>query len=104
MITWQFDLLFLQQIIENPNTFSDVESKVKLVLPIFRSWLPARAYEWFGFWGPTPLDYAHIGFLVIRWLDSIFDHVDGTLVSRLITTPSGTPRFFGSAFTIQSPL
>jgi hypothetical protein len=37
MVTWQFDLLLLQQVIENPITFSDVDSKVKLILLTFRS-------------------------------------------------------------------
>jgi hypothetical protein len=31
-------------------------------------------------------------------------HVDGTIVSGLITAPSDTPRFFSSLFTIHSPL
>jgi hypothetical protein len=45
MITWQFDLPFLQQLIENPITFSDVERKANLILLTFRSQLLARAYE-----------------------------------------------------------
>jgi hypothetical protein len=37
MITRQFDLIFLQQVIENTITFSDVESKANLALLTFRS-------------------------------------------------------------------
>jgi hypothetical protein len=32
MITWKFNLFFLQQVIKNPITFSDVESKANLIL------------------------------------------------------------------------
>jgi hypothetical protein len=54
VITWQFNLFFLQQVIEDPITFSDVENVVNLILPTFRSWLQARAYEWFTFGCPLP--------------------------------------------------
>jgi hypothetical protein len=37
MITWQFDLFFLQQVIKNPITLSDVEGVAHLILLIFRS-------------------------------------------------------------------
>jgi hypothetical protein len=49
MITWQFELLFLQQVIKNPITFSDIESKVNLILLIFRSRFYPRADEWSRF-------------------------------------------------------
>jgi hypothetical protein len=35
MITWQFDLFFLQQVIKNPITFNDVESKANLIFVDF---------------------------------------------------------------------
>jgi hypothetical protein len=83
MITWQFNLFFLQQLIEDPITLSDVKSVAHFVLPTFRSRLQARAYRWFIFQGSIPLGYAHVGFLIIRRLAIILDHVNMTLVSRL---------------------
>jgi hypothetical protein len=41
MITWQFNLFLLQQVIKNPITLSDVESVAHLVLSAFRSRLLA---------------------------------------------------------------
>jgi hypothetical protein len=39
MTTWQFNLFFLQQVIKNPITLSNVESVVHFVLSSFRSQL-----------------------------------------------------------------
>jgi hypothetical protein len=36
MTTWQFNLFFLQQVIKNSITLSDVESVVHLILSAFR--------------------------------------------------------------------
>jgi hypothetical protein len=57
MITQQFNLFFLQQVIEDPITRSDVESVAHLVLLTFRSRLQARAYECFRFGSSTPFSY-----------------------------------------------
>jgi hypothetical protein len=45
MITWQLNLFFLQQVINDPITLSNVESVVHLILLTFRSQLQARTYE-----------------------------------------------------------
>jgi hypothetical protein len=37
MITWQFNLFLLQEVIKNPITLSDVESVEHLILSAFRS-------------------------------------------------------------------
>jgi hypothetical protein len=39
MTTWQFNLLFLQQVVKYPITLSDIEHLVHFVLSAFRSWL-----------------------------------------------------------------
>jgi hypothetical protein len=39
MITWQFNLFFLQQVIKDPITLSDVKSVAHFILSTFRSWL-----------------------------------------------------------------
>jgi hypothetical protein len=74
------------------------------VLSSFRSQLQSRAYEWFRFGPPTPFRYTHIGLFVIQRLATILNYINMTLVFRLFTTPRKVSRFFGSAFTIQSPL
>jgi hypothetical protein len=51
MITWQFNLFFLQRVIKDPITLSDIKSVTHLVLSAFRSRLQARSYKWFRF-GP----------------------------------------------------
>jgi hypothetical protein len=66
MITWQFNLFLLQQVIKDPITLSDVESVVHLVLSAFRSWFQARAYKWFRFEPPTPFSYTYVGHFVVR--------------------------------------
>jgi hypothetical protein len=66
MITWQFNLLFLQQVIKDPITFSDVKCVAHFLLPTLRSWLQGRAYEWFRFRPPVPFVYTHDDFLIIR--------------------------------------
>jgi hypothetical protein len=112
MITWQFNLFFLQQVIEDSITFSDVESVAHLILLTFRSQLQARAYEWFRFgpatlFGYTHVDllgYTHVGLFVVQRLTIIFYHVDVTLVPRLVATHRKVSRLFDSAFVIQSPL
>jgi hypothetical protein len=45
MITWQFNLFLLQQVIKYPITLSDVETVAHLILSPFRSRLQARAHE-----------------------------------------------------------
>jgi hypothetical protein len=104
MITWQFNLFSLQQVIKDPITLSDVECVAHLILPTFRSRLQARSYEWFRFRPPTPFGYTRVGLFVILWLATIFYHVDVTLVPSLVATPRNVSRLFGSAFAIQSPL
>jgi hypothetical protein len=104
MITWQFNLFFLQQEIEDPITLSDVKSVAYLILPTFRSRLQARANEWFRFGPSTPFGNTHTSLFIVRQLATIFYHVDVTLVSRLVTTPRKNYRLFDSAFAIQSPL
>jgi hypothetical protein len=104
MITWHLNLLFLQRVLKNSITFSDVESIEHFVLPTLRSRLQARAYKWFRFRHPILLSYTHVSFFIIRRLATILDHVDVALISKLITVPSESPRLFGSAFAIQSPL
>jgi hypothetical protein len=47
MTTWQFNLFFRQQVVNDPITLSDVECLAHFILSAFRSWLQARAYEWF---------------------------------------------------------
>jgi hypothetical protein len=37
MTTWQFNLFFLQQVIKDPITLSDVESVAHFILSTFRS-------------------------------------------------------------------
>jgi hypothetical protein len=66
MITWQFNLFFLHQVIKDPITFSDIKCEAHFILPTFRSQLQARAYEWFKFGGSIPHGYAHVDFLFIR--------------------------------------
>jgi hypothetical protein len=64
-ITWQFNLFFLQQVIKDPTTLSDIESVVHLILLTFRSRLLARAYEWFRFGPPTPFGYTHVDLFIV---------------------------------------
>jgi hypothetical protein len=104
MITWQFDLFFLQQVIKNHITLSDVKGVAHFILPIFRSRFQARAYVWFRFRPPIPFGYTHVGLFIIRRSATILYHVDMTLIPQLITTPRKAPRLFDLAFTIQSPL
>jgi hypothetical protein len=104
MITWQFKLFFLQQVIKDPITFSNIKSVVHFILPTFKSQLQARAYEWSRFRPPIPFDYTHVGFLIIQQLATILNHVDVMLIPGLVTTPREASRLFGSAFTIHSPL
>jgi hypothetical protein len=100
MITWQLNLFFLQQVIKDLITFSDVKSVTHLVLPTFRSRLQARAYEWFRFGHPTPFNYTHVDLFVIWRLATILYHVNVMLVPRLVATPKKVSRLFGSAFAI----
>jgi hypothetical protein len=104
MITWQFNLFYLQQVIKNPITLSDVESVAHLILSAFKNQLQARAYEWFRFGPLTPFSYTHVGLFVVRRLATIFNHINVTLIPSLFTTPRKVSRLFGSAFVIQSPL
>jgi hypothetical protein len=66
MITWQLNLLFLQQVIEDPITLSDVKSVAHLILLTFRSRLQARAHEWFIFGPLAPFGYTHVCLFVVR--------------------------------------
>jgi hypothetical protein len=93
MITWQFDLLLLQQVIEILSHL--VTLKVK------RNSSCRLLEVGFKLEHTNGLDFEAQLHSAIH---SIFDHVEGTLVSRLITAPTETPRFFASAFTIQGPL
>jgi hypothetical protein len=47
--TWQFNLLFLQQVIKNHITLSDIKCVAHFILLAFRSQLQARAHKWFRF-------------------------------------------------------
>jgi hypothetical protein len=104
MITWQFNLFLLQQIVKDPITLNNVESVAHLVLSTFRSQLQARTYEWFRFGPLTPFGYTHVGLFIIRRIATIFNHINVMLIPRLLTTPTKVSRLFGSAFAIQSPL
>jgi hypothetical protein len=104
MVTWQFYLFFLQKVIKNPMTLSNIKSVAQFILPTFGSRLLARAYKWFRFRPLIPFGYTHVSLFVVRRLATILNHVNMTLVPRLITTPWEASRLFGSAFTIQSPL
>jgi hypothetical protein len=104
MITWQFNLFFLQQVIEDPITISDIESVAHFVLLTFRSQLQATAYEQFEVRPPTPFSYTHVGLFVVRRLATIFYYVDVTLIPRLVATPRKVSRLFALTFIIQSLL
>jgi hypothetical protein len=65
LITWQSNLFFLQQVMKDPITLSDIESVAYLILLAFRSWLQARAYEWFRFGSPTPFGYTHANLFIV---------------------------------------
>jgi hypothetical protein len=104
MTTWQFDLFFLQQVIKNPIALSNIKCAAHLILPAFRSWLKARAYEWFRFRPITPFSYAHIGLLIVHRLATILDRIDMTLIPRFIARHGEAPRLFGSTFIVQSLL
>jgi hypothetical protein len=45
MTAWQFNLLFLQQVVKDHITLSNFEHVAHFVLSAFRSQLQARAYE-----------------------------------------------------------
>jgi hypothetical protein len=49
MISWQFNLFFLHQVIKDPITLSDIKSIAHFILLTLRSQLQTRAYEWFTF-------------------------------------------------------
>jgi hypothetical protein len=65
MITWQFDLFFLQQEIKEPITLSDIKIVSDFVLLTFRSRLQARAYEWFRFRSPIPFGYRYVDLFIV---------------------------------------
>jgi hypothetical protein len=103
IITWQFNLFLLQQVIKHTITLSNVKSVAYFVLPTFRSRLQARAYKWFRFRCPIPFIYTPVDF-IIRRPTTVLSHVDVMLIPRFITTPREVSRLFGLAFTIQSSL
>jgi hypothetical protein len=104
IITWQFNLFLLQQVIKDHITLSNVKSVAHFILLPFRSRLQARAYEWFRFRPLTLLGYTHVGLFIVRRLATILNHDNVAFVPRLVATPSKVSILFGSAFTIQSPL
>jgi hypothetical protein len=98
--TWQFNLFFLQQVIKDPITLSNIKRVAYFVLSAFRSRLQARAYKWFRFRPPASFGYTHVSLFVVRQLATILDHVNMMLIPRLIASPREVPRLFGSTFTI----
>jgi hypothetical protein len=91
MINWQFDLFFLQQVIKDPITLSNVKSVAHFVLPTLRSGLQRRAYEWFRSRTLAPFGYAHVDLFVIQRLATILNHINVALIPRLIATPREAP-------------
>jgi hypothetical protein len=65
MATGQFNLFFLQQVIKNPITLSDIKSVANFALSTFRSRRQARAYEWYRFRSPTSFGYTRIGLFIV---------------------------------------